>query len=217
LTDINYIGPDDGVTRFLIPLGKINQYHDSKDSNLFVLPFPGEDAGKTEAVDSLGIVNYINIEGTLTGNFHDIQTIISQLKILADGFQMTGYAFMSPFITASVFTGGASNVVRGNIGFCTSSTPSKLIDSNAQFLTWNTRIGDKVKNMQTGSVANVTSIDTENQISLDADLGFVTGVQYGLTATMWVKVLSISPRWELPGLGFCNYTLNLVQVVNNAS
>ena len=178
MADINFIGTPD----YLIPLGKILSYSDNKNANLFVLPMPGEDASETEAIDSLGIVQYITIEGRMTGDFSSIQTKMAQLKRLADGFQMAAFTFKSPFVSSveSIYTYTDTWVPNpitpytfikvtvptktgvqlriGNIGTNTSISTNTLIDSTAAFVTWGTQVGDKVKNMTTGEVATITTI-----------------------------------------------------------
>ncbi len=233
MTDINYIGTD----AFLIPLGKINSYIDSKDANLFVIPMPAADSSETEAVDSLGIAQYINIEGRMTGDFSSMQTKISQIKLLADGYQIAAFKFKSPFVsgsegiytvstvtippippatilptTVTVYTKTGTQLRQGNIGVNTAVLANRLVDSAAAFVTWGTQVGDKVKNLNTGDVATVTGIDSATNLALDSDIFTASGVSYAVTATIKVKVMSISPRWELPGLGYVDYSLQLVQV-----
>jgi len=70
-----------------------------------------------------------------------------------------------------------------------------------------------VKNLLTGVVANVTGIDSETALSIDADIFTTTGLSYAVTGNINVKILSFEVVWELPGLSFCNYTMSVMQVV----
>jgi len=214
MTDINYIK----VGSTLIPLGKIQRYEDNKTAQLSVITFPIADSSETEAVDTLGVAQYINIQGRLTGDFHDLQTVMLQLKSLADGAQTAPFQLLSPFVSAPSSISGSSsgyntyNYVRGNIGYNTTATASKLIDSNAEFQTFGTVVGDKVKNMLTGVVATVVSIDSQTQLTISSDIFTATNTGYALTATIYAKMMSVNPRWEMPGINYVEYSMALVQV-----
>lgn len=210
MSDINFLGT--------IPLGKIYSWEDSKGASITPISFPGLDAGKTEGVDTLGIIAYFDIMGTLTGTFEEIQVIIYDIKNIADGKQTSARGLISPFVNGSTYTGSTKVRRTGNIGANTTATASKLIDSAANFSTWGQRedvLGvaqDKVKNLVTGDVAYIDSVDSETQLTLSSDIFPNTGTPYAVTAGINVKVLDIKVRWALPGMSYCNYTLSVMQV-----
>ena len=94
----------------------------------------------------------------------------------------------------------------------TSTSSNKLIAGGANFTTWGIQVGDKVKNITTGEVANVTNVDSDITLTLDSNIFPTSGVAYAVTATINVKVIDISINWDLPGLNFCDYTLAVMQV-----
>lgn len=201
MADINYLG--------LTPLGKIQSWQDSKASSITPISFPGKDAGNTEAIDTLGIIAYVNISGRMTGKFQTIQSYIYAIKGICDGMQTSSTILRSPFVNAIDVN---SNIRVGSMGYVTSLTSSKCKDTNATFSTNGIRAGDIVKNLLQGTVATVVSVDSNTQLTLDADIFASTGESYAVTAAINVKVLSFEVTWELPGLTYCDYTLSLIQV-----
>lgn len=227
MTDINFI--KFGSTS--IPLGKITRFEASKTAQLTVTTLPITDSGGTEAYDALGIAQYINITGIITGDFNDLQSIIIALKSKADGAQIDPFKLQSPFVCAQFGVIGTSSegynlysYVKGTLGSTTQTGTNKLIDDNISFLDIGTVVGDKVKNLITGEVAEVASIDDAHNITLTTYGSALTGdifqgdgagghinTPYALTATIWVKMLSFSERWELPGINYVEYNMGLVQ------
>lgn len=199
--DVNYLG--------LTPLGKIQRWQDSKAATITPISFPGKDSGKTEGIDTLGVIAYINIEGRFTGKFQDIQSYIYAIKGIADGYQLASTVIYSPFVNATDYTG---TLRAGSMGTTTSVVSNKCIDTSATFIVNGIKVGDIVKNLSTGSTALVTSIDLNSMVTLNTDIFTATGQSYAITANINVKVLSFEAVWELPGLSFCNYTLSLIQV-----
>lgn len=204
MTDINYIGNT--------ALGKVNMWEDKKAASITPISFPGKNAGQAEGVDTLGIIAYLNFSGRFTGNFETIQNAIYNLKSIADGMQTSSQPLRSPFVNSVDYLEARK---QGGIGKNTTATASKLIDSNANFTTQGITTDDKVKNFVTGEVANITSVDSETQLSLDTDIFPVasgTGIGYAVTASINIKILSITTRWEPPALSYCDYSLSVMQV-----
>lgn len=202
MADVNYLGST--------PLGKIQTWQDSKAATITPISFPGKDSGKTEAIDTLGIIAYINISGRFTGKFQDIQSYIYAIKGIADGMQTSSQPLKSPFVNATDYT---DTIRVGSMGSITSTiTPNTCTDTYATFIINGIKVGDIVKNLDTGATANVTGINATTQLALDADIFTSVGQSYAVTATINVKVLSFEVNWELPGLSYCDYTLSLIQV-----
>lgn len=200
-----------------LSLGVVTDWEDSKDIFIMPLSFPGQDTGATQAIDTLGVIGKIKITGYLTGTFETLQNSIKSIKALADGFQTASFELQSPFVNASYYvggTGGTKTYRNGHIGITTSTSANTLGDSNAHFTTWNIQSGDVAKNLQTGSVANITSV-TAGTLYLDADIFPVaggSGIPYAVTATINVKITNFEVRWETPGLSYVYYELEVVQV-----
>ncbi len=73
-------------------------------------------------------------------------------------------------------------------GTNTSVSASKLINSAATFQTSGLKKGDKVKNTTANTTAKVVSVDSETQLTLDADIFTATGQNYELKSlTIQVK------------------------------
>jgi len=204
VNDINFLGSTG--------LGRIQRYEENKASSITPISFPGQDSSKTEGIDTLGIISYINITGRLNGTFEEIQNTIAAIKVILDGKQTSSNKFKSAFVNSNAYTGAVKGYRIGNIGVNTSTSSSKLIDSAANFDTWGITTDDKVKNMVTGEVASVTAVDSATQLSLSSNIFTASSTMYVLTANINVKVLSFNTRWELPGLTYCNYEMSLMQV-----
>ena len=136
--DINFIGNT--------TLGKIQRWDDKKAASITPISFPGKDAGKTEGIDTLGIIAYINFSGRWTGSFKVIQGYIFNIKSIADGQQTSAQTLKSPFVNSV-----DSNDTRrqGQLGVNTSTSANKLVDSGALFSTIGVQVGDIVKNLIT--------------------------------------------------------------------
>jgi len=201
MADVNYLGST--------PLGKIQTWQDSKAATITPISFPGKDSGKTEAIDTLGIIAYINLTGRFTGSFQTIQSYIYAIKGIADGMQTSSQPLKSPFVNAIDYT---DTIRVGSMGTNTSVTVWGLIDSSATFVTNGIKAGDVVKNLNTGAIATVVTVSSQTALIIDTDIFTSSGLNYAVTATINVKVLSFEVNWELPGLSYCDYTLSLIQV-----
>ena len=200
MTDINYLNA--------ISLGKITNWADSKESMIIPISFPGEDAGKTEAFDTLGVVAYISIEGRWVGTFEDIQSYISYIKAVIDGYQSSASIIRSPFVNS---VDADDNQRIGSISKTTSVGANQCNDTAAQFVSDGITTDDKVKNLITGEVSTITAV-AANTLTITDNIFTVTGTPYAVTASIGVKVQGLDARWELPGMTICNYSLKLLQV-----
>ena len=208
MSDINFLGT--------IPLGKIFTWSDAKITNLTTVPFPGQDSGVTELVDTLGTVATFTITGRMVGKFSTIQGYIFDIKNIADGLQLSTQRLMSPFINGNVYVADGLGVLVktrkiGNIGVISSVVASTLVDDTASFTTWNISTLDKVKNLITGAVSTISGAPTLTTIPLTTNIFTVTGTPYAVTSYINVKVVSCNFRWELPGLSWCDYTIEFTQ------
>jgi len=202
--DVNYLGT--------IPLGKVLNWDDSKAAGITPVSFPGQDAGRTEGIDTLGIIAYINITGRLTGTFNSIQNTIYLIKNIADGQQTSSQTLYSPFVNSDTFVGAIKTRRQGGMGTNTSVSANKLVDSTALFSTRGVQVGDLVKNLVTGNTATVTAVVSNTTLSLSSDIFTSTNTPYAYSTNIQVKVLTIDTHWELPGLNYANYDLSVMQV-----
>ena len=166
MADINFLGS--------IALGKVNSWDDAKEATISPISFPGLDSGKTEGIDTLGIIAYFNMSGRFTGSFETIQGKIYDIKNIADGKQTSSVALKSPFMNSNIYDGTTKYRRNGHIGTNTSTSANELIDSTANFSTWGIQgtddsavTFDKVKNLTTGVVANVVAIRNGTATSTD--------------------------------------------------
>ena len=203
MTDINYLGA--------ISLGKINKYESNKESTLMPISFPGQNSGKTEAIDTLGIISYVNISGRITGDFATLQTTIYLLNFLLDGNQIAASKLISPYVNQPD-SNDARRVGMMGINQGSGSDLTSGIATSELYQTYKHDTSDKVKNLITGAVANVVAVMSEHYITLDANIFSTTGLPYALTANINVKVLKFNYRWELPGMSYVDYDLSVVQV-----
>jgi hypothetical protein len=67
-------------------------------------------------------------------------------------------------------------------GTNTTATASKLIDSAATFITQNVKIGDVVHNDTDGTAATVVTVDSQTQLTLNANIFTATGKVYTVYA-----------------------------------
>lgn len=204
MADVNQLGT--------IELGKIQTWDDTKAAGITPIAFPGEDSGKTEGIDTLGIIAYINISGRITGSFSTLQNTIYLIKSIADGKQISSQTFFSPFVNSDTYVGTVKTRRQGGMGTNTSVTVNKLVDTAALFSTRGVQVGDIVKNLSDGTSATVTAIDSETILSISSDIFTASNTDYAYTCNIQVKVLSIDVHWELPGLNYLNYDLSLMQV-----
>ena len=205
-----------------IDIGKVSRWQNVKASTLSPITFPLEDADRTEAVDTLGIIAYINIVGTIVGTFESLQNTIYLIRNILDGAQRSATQLRSPFVNgklAAADIADPSTQIQGHIGTNTTATANKLIDSTANFTSWGITTADKVKDLISGSVYRIASKDSETEITLNAadiatygDPFTSTAMPYAVTATMDVKILSFDCTWVLPGMNFVNYQLAVIQV-----
>jgi len=210
MADINFLNS--------IPLGKIFRFQDSKAALITPISFPGQNAERTKGVDTLGIIAYYNISGRMVGNFDTIQGYIYLIKLIADGAQFSSVKLQTPFINSKYYNGSSSVRVQGNIGANTADAGSddSLIDTGAAFEDWNITTNDYVKNLVTGAVSGIDSIDSQWVItctdSIFPETAPFTSKGYAVTATINVKVLSFEVVWNLPGLNYVDYQLSVMQV-----
>lgn len=207
--DINYLSG--------IPLGKLQSWRMSKESAITPIPFPGKDSGMTEGVDTLGVIKYISFDGRWTGSYETIKNRIWLIQNIIDGFQTGNSTLLSPMVTSTTYEGKPLVAKRrqGHIGMNTSAATNTLADSNARFDTWGIRDGsnpDLVKNLITGEVANITDVTSGQVLGLDKDIFTSSSTPYAVTASINVRLLKFETRWELPGLSYCDYTLEVMQV-----
>ena len=201
MADVNYIGNT--------TLGKIQRWDDKKAASITPISFPGKDAGKTEGIDTLGVIAYINFSGRWTGSFKTIQGYIHNIKSIADGQQTSAQVLRSPFVNSKDDTDTRR---QGQLGTNTSTSSNKLVDSAGLFSTIGVQVGDIVKNLATGDTANVTVVGA-TELTLSSDIFTASNTSYAVTATINCKVLSIDVAWSLPGLSFCDYQISVMQVV----
>jgi len=213
------------VNRLSLPtfgLGKIQNYDDEKSAGMSPVSFPGEDSDQTIGIDTLGVIAYANITGRLTDTFNELQDTIAKIKSIIDGKQTSWQPFYSPFLVYTYETGGTKYRRQGGMGTNTTATASKLIDTNALFSTRGVRgphtaqgvllEGDVVKNLITGAITRVVTVDSNTQLTLLADIFPNTGTPYAVSVHMACKLLSFKARWSLPGLNYVDYDLSIMQV-----
>ena len=217
MADINYIGT--------IPLGKIQRWENKKSASITPIPFPGQDSGMVEGIDTLGIIAYINFSGVMTGDFSLVQGYLGALAGIADGKQTSARFIRSPFVNARD-TG--NNIRRGFLSVSTAKTGTTLQDTTALFVSRGVsaasgiKPGDLVKNLVTGNVAEVQSVDSETKLTLKSFGGGTAnifsdagGESYAVTTSIAIKLLDVNWRWELPGLSYCYYDMAVLQVRDN--
>lgn len=81
-------------------------------------------------------------------------------------------------------------------GTNTSVSESKLVDSAATFVTGQAQKGDKVLGVLQGITARVVSVDSETELTLDADIFTETGRQYqviSLCREVWEYIETVRP------------------------
>lgn len=208
--DINELRQARQATSGAITLGKIQKWEDKKQAQMTPISFPGQDAGKTESIDTLGIIAYIIIEGRITGTFSELQQTIALIRNIMDGRQIASTYLFSPFINSRDFN---NDIKRGAMGITTSTATNILAASGVNFGALGIRKYDKVKNLTTGNTTYV-STDPTTTGTLDLDDNIFTGIgqSYAVTSNIAVKLLNFETEWELPGLSYVDYTLSLIQV-----
>jgi hypothetical protein len=200
MADINFIGNTS--------LGKIQRWTDKKAASMSPISFPGKDAGNTEAIDTLGVIAYINFSGRWTGSFDAIQGYIHNLKSIADGQQISSQSLKSPFVNSRDDTDTRR---QGTMGSPDGLGLNELRDSTATFSTNGIQIGDIAKNLTTGETANITNV-TATVLTLDDNIFSSAGATYAVTASINVKLLSIDVTWNLPALSICDYQISIILV-----
>lgn len=195
-----------------IDLGKINRWQSSKAASITPISFPGEDANLTEGVDTLGIIAYYTIGGRIVNTFETLQHTIYLIRCILDGAQTSSSVLRSPFVNAKV--GQTSTRVQGHIGTNTHYLLNSIKDTTVDFNAMGIDTPDKVKNLTTGGVYDITLV-TDEFLELDtvADPFPTSGIPYAVTASMNIKILSLDIIWNLPGLAFVDYTLSVMQVL----
>lgn len=193
-----------------IALGKINKWESKKMSTIIPISFPGQDAGKTEGVDTLGVIAYWSFTGKLTGDFDTIQTAIYDIRDILDGAQISSSVLYSPFVN----TIDGDDVRRqGSQGTITSTENLKLKDTGASFYIRGIQVGDKVKNLSTQEITTVAAVNVSGiELTLDADIFSATGEPYAVSANINIKILKFDYNWSLPGLSWIDYEIHVMQV-----
>jgi len=195
-----------------IDLGKVNRWQNVKASTLTPISFPGEDANKTEAPDTLGIIAYYNISGRIVGGFETLQSTIYQIRAILDGSQTSASQLRSPFVNANF--GASGTRIQGHLGSTTSVSSNELKDSTANFLSWGITTADYVKDLTTQNVYDIRDVaETSLLLEAGADPFTRIGMPYAVTASMNVKLLSFNCNWGLPGLNFVTYSMSVIQVL----
>ena len=160
MAGINYYGT--------IDIGKINSWRDNKTPVLTPITFPGQDSGKTQAIDTLGIAATIKIMTRILGNFVDLQSAVYNLKNVADGRQTSALTLYSPFINFNEGPSTAKIIRRGNIGI-NSTSGTTLTDSSVNFTAFGVQVDDYVKNLATGGTTRVAAVGTTT-LTLDDNI-----------------------------------------------
>jgi len=224
MTDINYLT----YGGYAFPLGKVIRWEETKEPQLSVVTMPAMDSSQSLAVDTLGVALYITVTTVITGSFDYINTTLQQLKAIADGYQTLPSQISSPFVCSTISLSSPSNQVpplynsvQGIISTTTAGGTNSFTDTNINFQTHGVVVGDRVKNLITGQVAQVISVGT-NTLTLgacipdnNANILPNANTPYACTTTIYVKVLSLAPRWELPGLNYCELVIQFVQTSSN--
>jgi len=193
-----------------INLGKIHFWEAKKASALVPIAFPGKNSGNVEAIDSLGVIAYVNIEGVFTGDFDEIQDAINDINYILDGAQFSSSVIYSPFVNAQ---DSDDNRRQGAQGTNDDLGPEMLIDTTAVFDYRGVKAGDYVKNLNTGEVTTVLYDPTSAfDLVLADDIFTTVGTPYAVTTNINCKIMSFDFKWELPGLSICSYTMSIIQV-----
>lgn len=204
-----------------IQMGRVTRWKQSKESSLTPIPFPSRDSHMTEAVDTLGVVKFIEFSGRFTGKFGDIQAFIGDIYQILDGYQLAPHKIYSPFINGRFLedpkvTAGVRR--QGRIAYNTAVDSDKLIDANVNFNFIGVKPGDIVRNLRTGEIAYVRSLFTVNGLILEDGAGNLKNLftevntPYAVSVSINVKILKFEVTWELPGLSYCDYDIELIQV-----
>ena len=200
--DVNFLGTTS--------LGKINRWEAKKTSTLTPISMPAGNSGETEAVDTMGVIAYINFDGKFTGSFMSIQDKMFALKNILDGQQIATTTLYSPFVNTTdqydTRRQGAQNTV-------TSLNTDFLNDSTAFFVIQGIHVGYKVKNLTTGHVSTVKTVYANGiQLELNDDIFSAIGEAYAVSANINVKIIDFNNSWVIPGINWCTYRLTVIQV-----
>jgi len=202
MNSVNYINNTE--------LGKIKSWTYDKKAAITPISFPGKDAGLTEGVDTLGVIAFIKFTAKMTGDFESIQDNLFALQNILDGKQTTASVLYSPFINAKDRYGDRKQGAQSTV--TSVAVANTLADNTANFSIQGVAAGDKVKNLTTGQTTTVTSVTSDQILAITDDIFTETGQAYAVTVNIKIKLTGIKIRWELPGLGFCTYDLEAMQV-----
>lgn len=197
-----------------IPMGRVTRWKNSKESAITPIPFPAHDAHLTEGIDTLGVIKLIEFSGRFTGGFNTVQNFINDVEQILDGYQYAAHTLYSPFINGRFLENPSVQAgvrKQGRIATNTAVTTNLLIDNTANFGFNGVRAGDLVRNLNTGAIAEVTSVSTTS-LTLNQNIFTTVGTPYAVAVSIRVKILKFDTRWELPGLTYCDYDIELMQV-----
>ena len=105
-------------------------------------------------------------------------------------------------------------VVR-HTGTNTSTSSFKLIDSVATFQTDGVQVGDHVRNTTDATIATVASVDSEIQLTLNADIFLATSKAYSVDFTK--TIISTYPSFDDTNLVITNRAILLTTECNGSS
>jgi hypothetical protein len=88
-----------------IDLEKIQDWRNNKEGNITPIPLPGDDSEGTDVIDMLGVIEFIEITGRLSGNFAAIQAKLASLKGLVNGNQGVSFNLSSPYVITNSAVG----------------------------------------------------------------------------------------------------------------
>jgi hypothetical protein len=206
---INYIATFSG---YKLTLGKMRSFSDKKQTSIMPVPFPGQDAGKSEGIDTSGVVGLFVASGRMVGQFNTLQDNIYLIKNIADGLQTSSSILYSPLVNCKDYNGTKRQGIISVTTDVSYIQPKSVVDSNASFLTKGIRAGDVVKNLNTGYTTTVASVASATMLVLDDNIFSMAGESYAVTANINVKIISFEAVWELPGLSYVDYNLSVMQV-----
>jgi len=92
-----------------IDLGKIQGWRNAKQGNILPISTPGSDSEGSQAVDLLGMIEFFDIQGRMTGTFDQVQSALLSLKQLADGNQSVSVNLVSPYVITNSIAGSQSS------------------------------------------------------------------------------------------------------------
>lgn len=89
-------------------LGKVQSWRNSKNGNMLPIPIPAGDSESTDVVDMLGVTEFIDIQGQMTGAFDTVQTAVKDIKSLIDGDQSSSVTLSSEYVITNSTAGSVA-------------------------------------------------------------------------------------------------------------